>query len=416
MKRLSMFLFLCLTVFAVLACDLMPTTVTTTTTTAIEDIDDWVEVDTLEELLAVKKTDHVRLIGDVDLANTEWTPLGNQKEPFSGVFDGNGHSLENIRITAKHDDFVGFFGVLTGTVFDLTLANVTIDYSTDFLSYAGLLAGYVSGDVSNVAASGSIRIQSSQSNVFAGGLAGFVTSKVASTTTATQFQATELESIAVTVAINVDAKNYVYVGGLAGKTYNVTILGATIDAQIEVANDQYRIYAGGLSGHNYSGLLKGFEHVLDSTDIVHEDLIVRATIQAIGLKGAVGGLYGHDSYGVIRRAAANLTVHFGGMPLTAGGLAGESWNGSYHQSAASMVFGTAVVDHDAYQWGPLLGSTWGIVVASSCDYVLNTTLTPSTTFGNETTLASLRSPLYYEIDLAWGESPRLQAAADLFQP
>jgi hypothetical protein len=164
-------------------------------------------------------------------------------------------------------------------------------------------------------------------------------------------------------------------------------------------------------------LLKGFEHVLASTDIVHADLIVKATIQSVGLKGAVGGLYGHDSYGVIRRAAAQLTVYFGGVPLTTGGLAGESWNGTYQQSAASLVYGTAVLDFNAnYQWGPLIGSTWGSVLASSCVYVLNTTLTPSTSFGTETPLASLQSPAYFEIDLSWGESDRLQAAADLFQP
>jgi hypothetical protein len=417
MKRLAVFLFLCITLFSVLACDLPGTTVTTTTTTiAIEDIDDWVEVDTLAELIAVEKTNHVRLVGDIDLANAEWTPLGNQNEPFSGIFDGNGHTISNVRITSKHDDFVGFFGVLTGTVFDLTLADMTIDYTTDFLSYAGLLAGYVSGDLSNIAVSGSIRILSSQSNVFAGGLAGFATSKVAQSTTATQFQATVFETIAVDVSIQIDAKNYVFVGGLAGKTYNVAILGATIDTQIEATNDQYRIYAGGLSGHNYSGLLKGFEHVLDNTDIVHEDLLVKATIQTIGLKGAVGGLYGHDSYGVVRRAAASLTVHFGGEPLTSGGLAGESWNGSYHQSAASLVFGTAVVDHDAYEWGPLVGSTWGTILASSSVYALNTTLTPTTSFGIETPLTSLQSPDFFEIELSWGESERLQAAADLFQP
>lgn len=416
MKRLSVFAILAITIFSLFACGIPTTAVTTTTTTQIDDIDDWVEVDTPAELLAVEKDANVRLTADIDLQNAEWTPLGNQQEPYSGVFDGGNHTIANVRITNKHDDFVGFFGIVTGTVFDLTLDNVQIDYATDFLTYAGLFAGYVSGDLTNVAVQGSIRIQSSQSNVFAGGLAGFATSKVSSTTTATQFQATEFESIAADVSIAVDAKNYVYAGGLAGKTYNVKIRGAVVTADLELANDQYRIYAGGLSGHNYSGLLKGFEHVLDVTDIVHEDLIVQATIQTLTAKGAVGGLYGHDSYGVIRRAAVRVEVVFGEIALSVGGLAGESWNGAYHQSAAAVVFGTAILDDEDYVWGGIAGFIWGNVVANSAVYALTGAFEPVTMLGEETPLVNLQTTAFFEIDLAWGESDLLQAAADVFLP
>jgi len=416
MKRLSVFAILAIALFSILACDIPTTTVTTTSTIQIEDIDDWVEVGTPAELLAVEKDANVRLTADIDLQNAEWTPLGNQQEPYSGVFDGGNHTIANVRITNKHDDFVGFFGIVTGTVFDLTLDNVQIDYATDFLTYAGLFAGYVSGDLTNIAVEGSIRIQSSQSNVFAGGLAGFATSKVSSTTTATQFQATEFETIAVDVSIAVDAKNYVYAGGLAGKTYNVKIQGAVVAADLELANDQYRIFAGGLSGHNYSGLLKGFEHVLDVTDIVHEDLIVEATIRTIASKGVLGGLYGYDSYGVIRRAAVHVVVYFGEAALPVGGLAGESWNGSYHQSAAAVTFGTAILDQDDYVWGGIVGLTWGTIVANGSVYALTGAFLPVTMLGEETPLVNLQTTAFFETDLAWGESAFLQAAADRFLP
>jgi hypothetical protein len=416
MKRLSVLVTLTLLIFSLSACDIPTATTTTTVTTQIEDIDDWVEVATPAELLAVEKDANVRLTADIDLQNAEWTPLGDQREPYSGVFDGGNHTISNFRITSKHDDFVGFFGVVTGTVYDLSLANVLIDYSTDFLTYAGLLAGYVSGDLTHIDVQGSIRIQSSQSNVFAGGLAGFATSKVSSTTTATQFQAARFASIAVDATIDVDAKNYVYAGGLAGKTYNVQIQGAVVAADLELANDQYRIYAGGLSGHNYSGLLKGFEHVLDVTDIVHEDLIVEATIRTLTTKGAVGGLYGYDSYGVIRRAAVRVEVFFGEIPLPIGGLSGESWNGSYLQSAAAVVFGTAILDHDEHIWGGIVGLTWGTIAADSSVYALDDGLSPTNDFGSETDWEDLRSPAFFEIELAWGEAAMLQAAADLFLP
>lgn len=416
MKRLSLFILFFAIAVSVIACDLQSTTVTTTVTTNVEDIDDWVEVDSAAELIAADKDANIKLVDDIDLQNAEWVPFGNQSEPYSGVFDGNGHTIANFRITAKHDDFVGFFGVLTGTVFDLTIENGLVDYQTDFLTYAGLLAGYVSGDLENVSVSGIVRIESSQSNVFAGGLAGFVTSKVTSTTTATEFQATTLVDVVIDATIDVDAKNYAYVGGLAGKTYNVAIQGATVVSDITAANDQYRLYAGGLSGHNYSGLLRGFEHVLDSTDIVHEDIIVETKITALSMKGSVGGIYGLDSHGVLRRGAARSEFFFGETPLTAGGLAGESWSGQYHASAASLTFGTAIVDQPDYQFGGLVGRVWGTVLVSGGVYVYDGLLEPTTEWGTPVLLLDLQDPQYFEIDLEWGETDWAQSAAEVFLP
>ncbi|MCK7488522.1 MAG: hypothetical protein MZU97_25780 [Bacillus subtilis] len=134
MKKLRILLLFTLIAVAILACEIPgQTTTTTATTTDIGQITSWVEVATAAELLAAKKTDNLRLTADIDLLAVEWVPFGNQKEPFSGVFDGQGHTIANFNISTPHDDFVGFFGVVTGTILNLNLTGADIDYTTNFL-------------------------------------------------------------------------------------------------------------------------------------------------------------------------------------------------------------------------------------------------------------------------------------------
>ena len=39
------------------------------------------------------------LMNDIDLGEYEnWVPIGTKKQPFSGIFDGNNHSIKNLNI------------------------------------------------------------------------------------------------------------------------------------------------------------------------------------------------------------------------------------------------------------------------------------------------------------------------------
>lgn len=50
----------------------------------------------------------VRLTADIDLGNEEWTPIGTSTTKFEGLFDGDGHTIKNLKITS--DTGNGFFG------------------------------------------------------------------------------------------------------------------------------------------------------------------------------------------------------------------------------------------------------------------------------------------------------------------
>ena len=68
----------------------------------------------------------IKLSDHINLDSREWTPIGVGGNRFSGTFDGDGHTIYNLRITARHGgaDQAALFGNLAGTV---VIKNLTID-------------------------------------------------------------------------------------------------------------------------------------------------------------------------------------------------------------------------------------------------------------------------------------------------
>ena len=90
---------------------------------------------------------YVYLANDIDLNNEEWIPIGDdrsQRTEFHGIFDGQGHTVKNVKITKKTDrdddnkSSYGLFGNLKGTVKNLTVENVSISGAPKFI---GALVG-----------------------------------------------------------------------------------------------------------------------------------------------------------------------------------------------------------------------------------------------------------------------------------
>ena len=74
------------------------------------------------------------LAADIDLDNQPWTPIGYNSNDeaggenyFTGVFDGNGHTIYNVNVDVKDQGGVGFFGAIhNATIKNLTLCNVFV--------------------------------------------------------------------------------------------------------------------------------------------------------------------------------------------------------------------------------------------------------------------------------------------------
>ena len=71
------------------------------------------------------------LMNDIDLSIYEnWEPIGTKDEPFTGLFDGNNHSIKNLKINSEHNTkgtyYFGLFGYLVSNVENSVIKNVSI--------------------------------------------------------------------------------------------------------------------------------------------------------------------------------------------------------------------------------------------------------------------------------------------------
>jgi hypothetical protein len=89
---------------------------------------------------------HIRITQDIDCMGKELWPIGEMGE-FNGYFDGNGHTIRNVRIVQPERQFIGFFRKLgpDAIVRDLTLVDVTLVGD----AYLGGLAVVNAGMVTN---------------------------------------------------------------------------------------------------------------------------------------------------------------------------------------------------------------------------------------------------------------------------
>ena len=73
--------------------------------------------------------------------NYQWEPIGNASLPFTGVFDGNGHTVSDMYMIGQI--YSGLFGFTQGAVIkDVEIEDANIPYGAFPISYIGLVVGY----------------------------------------------------------------------------------------------------------------------------------------------------------------------------------------------------------------------------------------------------------------------------------
>ena len=66
-----------------------------------------------------------RLTADLDLSGADFPGIGTAAHPFTGLFDGQGHTVTGVTVSGTEN--VGFFGVIKGaTIKNLHLTDVTV--------------------------------------------------------------------------------------------------------------------------------------------------------------------------------------------------------------------------------------------------------------------------------------------------
>lgn len=132
------------------------------------------------------------LTANIDLGGKEWIPIGvfsvdfgnrenkytviDESKPYSGVFDGQSHSIEGLYISSDAAG-KGLFAYISGDA--AAVQNLSVQGSVTALCYTGLLAGEIkAGSIINCRASGDVLVNDYSENPYisarlrAGGIVG----------------------------------------------------------------------------------------------------------------------------------------------------------------------------------------------------------------------------------------------------
>ena len=156
----------------------------------VEDGASYLTISTAEELVKVaeeiaagnEEYTSIMLGGDIDLAElaltrsavtSNWTPVGTEEKPFTGMFDGNGYTIKNLALVeteAKEGKaFIGFFGYAkNATIKNVTFENVYINIPCLDIDHSqghiGAVAGSLEGTclIEDVTVKGDITVYATQ--------------------------------------------------------------------------------------------------------------------------------------------------------------------------------------------------------------------------------------------------------------
>ncbi len=210
----------------------------------------------------------VLLMNDIDLSvYPNWSPIGTLKPntsqvsyPFSGVFDGQNHTISNLTCTSNTNGYAGLFGNFDGTVQNLILrdAQITVEgqaaavvcenYKGQVLncamiggsvkgkSVAGGVVCYNRGTVENCYATGDVTSLSGGRICYAGGVVGY------------NYREGTVQSCYAAGRVESEEHAGGAVGGNYGTVQNCVALGQSVSAQV----DAHRV-VGENSGRTLSG-------------------------------------------------------------------------------------------------------------------------------------------------------------------
>lgn len=260
-----------------------------------------------------------------------WTPIGDAAAPFIGIFDGNGYAIDGLKISLESDQIIyaGLFGYAKkaqimnlGMKNSVILAeNISMDSSTSQV-YAGGIVGYgYNITISNSHHTGKV----SAASLFeghAGGLVGYINtdynvfSTISNSSNSGEIYAktsvggivgearrTKLEDVHNEGII--DGKTSRYAGGIAGRLWSSS---SVLNAD-NTENIHYGSTGGGIIGYLGSSAV---------SDSYNEGEISSTVSSSDG-----GGIVGFASSSTIKKTSNRGSISSSAASSTGGGIAGD---------------------------------------------------------------------------------------------
>ena len=273
------------------------------------------------------------LTADIDLANKEWTPIGNHSNSFQGNFDGDNHTVTGMQISGESDR-VGLFGECIKFNVDSAIKNITVKDSVICgINFVGAIVGYAEGiNIENCRSIGNTINGKTDVGGICGKIGGYSVGKVSQC----------YNSSKVTGRVRVGG-----IAGMGGIAENCLNTG-----EIMIINKAYQSAGGGIFG-------------------IFDDTTASASITACVNLGKVSG--GESFGGIVGKTETSSTGHISncyynmdaitggfdaGTALTAGQLCGALPEGlnSTIWNEGSVDTNTAVATGTGSRFGTAKGT------------------------------------------------------------
>jgi len=102
----------------------------------------------------------LQIVENIDLQNNPWVPIGNNQHKFSGVLNGNGHTISNLYINNGALEYQGLFGCTSyATICNLTINSGSINAKNNCGAIVGYFEnGKIENCINNIGVTGSNNI------------------------------------------------------------------------------------------------------------------------------------------------------------------------------------------------------------------------------------------------------------------
>lgn len=227
--------------------------------------DGYVGVYDIEDLYSVRYAldKNYILMADIDMTEATaeggdwdngygWAPIGEDASiPFTGIFDGNGHTIKGMQIRGIKTAYAGLFGYVNGTIKNINISEAVIT-TDNKCNYVGTVAGYAkAAEISDILIDVTLTLSNNTQNTYAGGAIGYGDS-------------VSLTDIKVNGELNCNVvrggnDNRLYSGGIAGYLTGTSAITNCVNNSSVTAFCKGTIY-GNYSTYCYTGGITGYQN------------------------------------------------------------------------------------------------------------------------------------------------------------